>query len=113
MSSITVSRCRKARIRSRSTLNHFISINLYLNLLCSSFCALCAFLWLNFFCALRGLPDLRAGEHESVPTRLLCLQLFATGACQFVKLRLTSGIVYVPARRDPTLLFNAIERWIQ
>src|ERR1041385_7091997 len=90
MSSITVSRCRNARTRSRKIFHHFILLT-----------------------PLRSLSHFRDREHESIPARFLRFELLAAGARQFVKLRVTSGFVYVPARGDPTLLLDAIERRIQ
>src|SRR6185503_3797806 len=68
-------------------------------------------LWLLFF--LRGLPNLGDCEHQSVPACLFGLELFSSGACEFVELRFAPGVVYIPTRRDPAFLFDAIECGIQ
>src|SRR5215208_3118627 len=65
------------------------------------------------FPSLSCLSDFCDCEHEAIPTRFLCLELFSSGTCEFVKFRFTPGVVNIPTRRDPTLLLNAIERRIQ
>src|ERR1044072_3357708 len=105
MSLMTVSRCRRARNRSRRMLNHFICTSLSENP-----CVLMCLFVAEFLC---GLSDFGDGEHQSIPARFFCLQLFSSGACELVELRFAAGFVYVPARRDPTFLLDAIEGGIQ
>src|SRR5262249_32120943 len=63
--------------------------------------------------SLCGLSHLRDCEHESIPARFLRLELLPAGARELVKLRFASGFVHVPARRDPALLLDAVERRVE
>jgi len=62
---------------------------------------------------LSGLEDLRHGGGEGAPSAFLKFQLFAPQPSQFIKLGAAIVLRYSPARGDPVLALQAMERGIQ
>src|SRR5581483_7141522 len=79
-----------ARKRVEKTMNHFINI-----------------------CPSGGLPHLGDRKHEAIPTRLLRFEVTPARPRQRIELGATARLVRLPARGDPPLLLDAVERRVE